>query len=101
MMKFLLGATTYNIPADKIGVPKSTGTVSEGLANITQVAMGLVGALAVIALIVGGIQLALSAGDAKRYQQARETILYAVVGIAVAIAAYAIVGFIADSVKGK
>jgi threonine/homoserine/homoserine lactone efflux protein len=69
------------------------------LGNITQLAMGILGGLAIIFLIYGGIQMAYSRGNAKNVERARETILYAAVGLALAISAYAIVGFILDKVK--
>lgn len=53
----------------------------------------VVGAIAVIILIMGGIRYITSTGDAKRVQAAKDTILYAVIGIIVAILARAIVGY--------
>jgi hypothetical protein len=54
----------------------------------------LVGAIAVIMLILGGLQYVISNGDAKRVESAKNTILYAIIGIVIAILAYAIVGFV-------
>jgi len=51
--------------------------------------------LAVIFVIVGGLQITLSAGDAKRYQQGRDSLQYAIAGVILAIMAYAIVDGIA------
>ena len=67
---------------------------------MTQLAMSVMGSLAVIFIIVGGIQMAASAGDPKRFQRGRETVLYACVGLAIAISALAIVTFVAGSTKG-
>jgi hypothetical protein len=90
----------YDITATQIGLPTSTGTIGGGITNAVAILMSVVGALAVIFLIVGGIQMALSAGNSKRVSQARETILYSIVGIIVAIAAYAITVFISGAVNG-
>jgi len=62
--------------------------------------MSIIGGLAMIFIIVGGIQMALSAGNSKRVAQARETILYSCVGLAVAIGALAITEFISGAVNG-
>jgi threonine/homoserine/homoserine lactone efflux protein len=94
-----MAANPYNITADQINLPKSTTNVGQILGNITQLAMGILGGLAIIFLIYGGIQMAYSRGNAKNVERARETILYAAVGLALAISAYAIVGFILDKVK--
>lgn len=72
-----------------------TSTLSAGFANITHMLIVLVGMLAVIFVIVSGLQIALSTGDSKRYQQGIESLKYSVFGVALAIMAYAFVTFIA------
>ena len=54
----------------------------------------LVGAISVIMLIVGGIRYILSAGDQNAVTSAKNTILYAIIGIIVAVLAWAIVNFL-------
>ena len=53
-----------------------------------------VGVIAVIMLIWGGIKYATSAGDSNKVTAAKNTILYAVIGLAVAVLAFAIVNFV-------
>ena len=50
-----------------------------------------VGALSVIMLIWGGIRYTTSAGDSNKVTAAKNTVLYAIVGLVIAILAYAIV----------
>jgi hypothetical protein len=45
-------------------------------------------------IIVGGIRYVISAGNATQITAAKTTILYAIVGLVISIAAYAIVTFI-------
>ena len=87
-------AAKITISAKDINVPTTTANVGVGMVNIVKVLIGVIGMLAIVAIIAGGIQFALSTGNSKRVQQARETIIYAVVGLVVAIAAYAVVTFI-------
>jgi hypothetical protein len=54
----------------------------------------LVGAVSVIMIILGGLRYVVSNGDQKNVTAAKDTILYAVVGLVVAIASYAIVHFV-------
>jgi hypothetical protein len=89
----------YGLTANQIGLPTSTNNVGDVIANLVKIAMSVVGMLAVIAILVGALQYAYSAGDSKRTTQAKETIIYASVGLAVAIAALAIVTFITSYVK--
>ena len=54
----------------------------------------IIGAIAVIMVIIGGLRYVLSGGDANAVTSAKNTILYAIVGLAIAILAYAIVNFV-------
>ncbi len=54
----------------------------------------LIGALAVIMIIIGALRYITSNGDPKQAEAARNTILYSVIGLILAIAAYAIVNFV-------
>jgi hypothetical protein len=96
----LLAANPYNIPGNEIGLPNPTGSVGGGLQSILAIVMGVVGGLSVIFLIAGGLIMVISAGNPARFAKGRETVLYAIVGLVVAIAAYAIVFFIAGATKG-
>jgi len=65
--------------------------------TVTNVLLFLIGAVSVIMLIVGGIRYVLSGGDSTAVTAAKNTILYAVIGIIVALLAYAIVNFVVTS----
>ncbi len=54
----------------------------------------IVGVLAVIMLIWGGIRYVISGGDATKVKDAKNTILYAIVGLIVAILGYAVVNWV-------
>jgi len=51
-------------------------------------------------IIVGGIRYATSNGDQSAVKGAKDTILYAVVGLIVALVAYAIVNFVINQFVG-
>ena len=68
--------------------------------TISNVLIFLVGAVSVIMLIWGGLQYVISAGDSKRVESAKNTILYSIIGIVVALLAFAIVGFVTGSLTG-
>ena len=57
-----------------------------------------VGALSVIMLIWGGIRYTTSAGDSNKVTAAKNTVLYAIVGLVVAILAYAIVNMVISKI---
>lgn len=64
------------------------------MGNILQTVIYLTGAIAVILIIIGGIRYVLSAGDSNAVQGAKNTVMYAAIGLAVAIFAQTIVSFV-------
>jgi len=50
--------------------------------------------IAVLMLIIGGILYVTAAGNSDRAKQARQTILYAVIGLIVIVLAYFVVAFV-------
>ena len=74
---------------------------SDGGKNVAgqaiNIALGVLGAIAVLIIVIAGFQFALSQGNQEKTKKARQTILYAVVGLVVAIFASVIVNFIIDN----
>ena len=68
--------------------------VGNRMNSIINIFLYVVGTLAVVMIIVGGIQYALSAGDAGKMGKAKNTIMWSVVGLVIAILAWAIVNFV-------
>ena len=64
------------------------------IASITNFLLYAVGVVSVIMLIIGGFRYVLSQGDQKAAESARNTILYAIIGIVIAMLAFAIVRFV-------
>ena len=75
---------------------KNTGEtqVNGIIKTIVEVLLTAVGAISIIMIVIGGIMFALSSGDAQKAAKARNTVLYAVVGLAVTLFASAIVNFV-------
>lgn len=69
--------------------------------KVTDVLLFIIGAVAVIMLVIGGIRYTVSGGDQTAVTAAKNTILYAIVGIIVAILAYAVIGFVTGSFAGQ
>ncbi len=67
--------------------------------TITNILLFLIGAIAVIMLIIGGVRYVISGGDQAQVTSAKNTILYAIVGIVVAFLAYAAVNFVLTSLN--
>lgn len=68
--------------------------------TIVNILLFIIGAVAVIMLIIGGIRYVVSGGDQNAVTGAKNTILYAVIGIVVAVLAYAVVNFVITELPG-
>jgi hypothetical protein len=72
----------------------------EGLfKRIVNILLFIVGAVAVIMLIFGGIRYVTSGGAQDQVTAAKNTIMYAIIGIVVAILAFAVVNFVIGGLK--
>ncbi len=69
--------------------------------NIINTTLFVLGVVAVIMIIFGGIRYTTSNGDASSVKAAKDTVLYAVIGLVVAIMAYAIVNFVLARLGGN
>lgn len=82
-----------NIPSELLG---SGGVVT----TIINTLLFVVGFLSVVMLIIGGIRYVISGGNSAAVTAAKNTILYAIVGLIIALFAYAIINFVIGSLTG-
>lgn len=73
-----------------------TGTAGV-FSTVTNVLLFIIGGVAVIMIIVGGLRYITSGGNSANVTAAKNTILYALVGVIVAILAFAAVNFVIGS----
>lgn len=76
------------ISGAKQGAPSHVGDILRGVFDLLLV---FAGAVAVLFLILGGYRYVTSAGNEERAEQAKKTILYAVIGLIVTFLAYSLV----------
>jgi len=65
--------------------------------TITNTLLFVLGAISVIMIIIGGLRYVISGGNSTAVTAAKNTILYAIVGVIVALLAYAIINFVLTS----
>jgi Type IV secretion system pilin len=70
------------------------GAINNVIRQAVSILSILVGAAAVIAIIWGGFKYITSGGDSGKVGNAKSTLLYAVIGLAVAVVAQVIVNFV-------
>lgn len=84
--------------ASTVGNPICDSTKTDDIGviikNVVNVLLYLLGATAVIIIIIAGIMYTTSGGNPTGVTRAKNMLLYAVVGLVVALLAYAIVNFV-------
>ena len=76
------------------GLTTGTWTVDSVLQLALNILTIIVGGLAVAFIVIGGIKYVTSGGDEKKVAGAKNTLLYAVIGLVIAIAARFIIGLV-------
>lgn len=82
------------MPADLVGMNGVFTKISNTLLLI-------IGIVSVIMLIIGGLRYIVSGGDNKKVTDAKNTILYAIIGLIISLLAYAIINFVITAVTGQ
>lgn len=72
-------------------------SISTNLTHIIDAAITVVGILAVLVIVIAGQRYVVSGGDSAKIKQAKDMILYAIVGLVIAILAWAIISFVAKN----
>ncbi len=85
-------AAGCKLDADKSAMP--------AVVYLIDVALSLIGVVAVAIIIYGAITYTISTGDATKLNRAKNSIIYGIVGLVVALLAYAIVSFVSQSIWG-
>ncbi|MFZ2125999.1 MAG: hypothetical protein WAV04_00620 [Candidatus Microsaccharimonas sp.] len=80
-----------NQPADLFG---AGGVIT----ILTNTLLFIVGALSVVMIIIGGLRYVVSGGNSTAVTAAKNTILYAVVGLVIAFLAFAAINFVMNTI---
>ena len=81
--------------------PGANGNLMDSIKLILNAVFGIIGVVSVIMFILGGISYATSQGDPGKVKKGKDTILYGVIGLIVALLAFAIVNFVLGALGGK
>ncbi|MDR2063584.1 MAG: pilin [Candidatus Nomurabacteria bacterium] len=81
------------MPADLFG---ENGTFTQ----ITNTILVVIGIVSVFMLIYGGLRYILSGGDSKKVVDAKNTVMYAIIGLIIVFLSYALVNFVIEKLEG-
>jgi hypothetical protein len=94
----LVNGTKCTIGSTRAGQDANTLFGADGIFNkVVNILLFLVGAVSVIMLIVGGFRYVISAGDQNAVTGAKNTILYAIIGLIISFIAFGAVNFLTSS----
>ena len=72
---------------------------ASNLQQIINVAISVIGIAAVCVIVFGGQRYISSAGDPQKIKQAKDMIMYAVIGLVGAMLSWMIIGFVASNIN--
>ena len=101
----LMAAVLENCPPGQNALPNGdpcqtnlpNPTAGNEIQTALQVAFAIIGAVALIYLVVAGLKFVISSGNPEQVAKARQAIIYAAVGLVIAASAELIVTFIIGS----
>lgn len=86
-----------NLPDDV----KEDEPLMDTVVRIINIVVGVVGVISVASIVIGGIYFVISLGDSAKITRAKNAVLYGVVGVVIAVLAFAIVNFVLTTVFSK
>lgn len=89
-----------NSSGNTCGVKQADANLSNLVKRIINVLSVIIGVIAVIMIIIGGLRYITSGGDSGNVSSAKNTILYAIVGLIVVALAQFIVRFVLSNASG-
>ena len=92
-----IGANCANNGATEVA-GEQEGNLTGTVGTIINVVIFVIGFVAVAMVILGGVQYSTSSGDSAKVKKAKDTIMYGIIGLVVAILAFAIVNFVLQGV---
>ena len=88
-------AASIDFPTSFAGL--SSQDIKTTIGNIIQIVLGFLGILTVLIILYGGFQWMTSGGNEDKISGAKKMISSGVIGLVIILAAYAIAGFIVNS----
>ena len=79
--------------------PDVEDTLMEKIKKVLNTVLPMAALLAVVMIVIAGIMMSASMGDAGKIKRAKNMIMYSVIGMIVALLAYAIVNFVLDHIE--
>lgn len=93
MGRLLILLAQVTISPTDIGVPQGD-LGGSNITSILRLFFGVAGAVAVLIITIAGFKYVISQGDPQATAKAKNTILYAIIGLAICVTSFGIVTFV-------
>lgn len=80
-------------------VKQTTRPLEDVIKGALGVVIGIVGLIAVVVIVYGGILITVSGGDEEKSKAGKNYLLYGIIGLVVVILSYSIISYIVTSVR--
>ncbi len=77
--------------------PLQADSLPELINNVIKGLLGVVGAISLLMIVIGGILWMTSGGNSDRIKRGKDTLVWAVIGLVVVFLSYAIINFVFQS----
>lgn len=89
-----LNANDLGVGAIQNDIKLGSGDVRQTAARIINVALGFLGLIAVVIVLVGGFKYMISGGNEEKTAEAKNLIVSGIIGLAIILSAWAITSFV-------
>ena len=87
-----------NVPENADGSSSEQGLVN-AVKPIIYFVIGIAGVIAVVVIIVAGVNIAVSQGDSAKVSKATKAIIFSVIGLIICLLAFAIINFVLKGIS--
>ncbi len=91
-MQNLINNLAAIIESDDVNIPKGNPTAA--MPTILQIVFAVAGGTALLIIAIAGLRMVMSQGNPEGFSRARNTVIYALIGLVVCVSAFAIVTFV-------
>lgn len=89
-----LNANDLGVGAIQTNLKLGSGDVRQTAANLINVALGFLGIIAIVIVLIGGFKYMVSGGNEEKTSEARRLIVSGIIGLAIILSAWAITTFV-------
>ncbi len=89
-----LNANDLGVGAIGSSIKLGSGDIRSTAANIINVALGFLGIIAVVIVLIGGFKYMIAGGNDEKTNEAKKLIVSGIIGLAIILSAWAITSFV-------